>query len=218
MVQLGVLTGVQAIVLLGCAGTIDWPAAWLYLGLYVTMLVVGALVLLPQRSGVIEERSRGQAGAKPWDLVLTRLVAVTSLSVLVVAGLAQRWQWEPESGPLARAVGVALFVAGYALLLWAMTANPFFSQVVRIQDERGHAAVTDGPYRLLRHPGYVGMMTSMAGAVLLLGCPWAWIPAVLYGAVLVVRTAREDATLLQELPGYREYATRTTHRLVPGIW
>jgi protein-S-isoprenylcysteine O-methyltransferase Ste14 len=62
------------------------------------------------------------------------------------------------------------------------------------------------------------MMTSMAGAVLLLGCPWAWIPAVLYGAVLVVRTEREDATLLQELPGYREYAARTTHRLVPGIW
>jgi protein-S-isoprenylcysteine O-methyltransferase Ste14 len=218
MVQLGVLTGVQGTVLLGCAGTFGWPAAWLYLGLYVTMLVVCALVLLPQRSGVIDERSRGQAGAKPWDLVLTRLMAVTSLAVLVVAGLAQRWQWEPESGPVARAVGVVLFVAGFALILWAMTANPFFSQVVRIQDERGHAAVTDGPYRLLRHPGYVGMITSMAGAVLLLGSPWAWIPAVLYGAVLVVRTAREDATLIQELPGYREYAGRTTHRLVPGIW
>jgi protein-S-isoprenylcysteine O-methyltransferase Ste14 len=36
--------------------------------------------------------------------------------------------------------------------------------------------------------------------------------------VLVVRTAREDATLIEELPGYREYADRTTHRLVPGIW
>jgi protein-S-isoprenylcysteine O-methyltransferase Ste14 len=145
-------------------------------------------------------------------------MAVTWLSVLVVAGLAQRWRWEPASGPVARAVGVALFVAGYALLLWAMTANPSSSQAVRIQDERGHAAVIDGPHRLLRHPGYVGMITSMAGAALLLGSPWAWIPAVLYGAVLVVRTAREDATPIQELPGYREYAARTTRRLVPGIW
>jgi protein-S-isoprenylcysteine O-methyltransferase Ste14 len=143
---------------------------------------------------------------------------VTSLAVLVVAGLAQRWHWEPESGPLARAVGVGLFVAGFALVLWAMSANRYFSQVVRIQDERGHVAVTGGPYRILRHPGYVGMMTSMAGAVLLLGSPWAWIPAALYGAVLVVRTAREDAALIAELPGYREYAARTRSRLLPGIW
>ena len=216
--QLVALAGVQVTLLLVCAGTMDWPAAWLFLGLYVVILVVAALVLMPQRSGVIEERSRGRAGAKPWDLVLTRLMAVTSLSVLVVAGLAQRWQWEPESGPVARGVGVALFVGGFALVLWAMAANRFFSQVVRIQNERGHATVTDGPYRLMRHPGYLGMMISMAGTVLLLGSPWAWIPAVLYGAVLVVRTGREDATLIQELAGYCEYAARTRYRLVPMIW
>jgi len=179
---------------------------------------VGALVLMPRRSGVIEERSRGRTGAKPFDVVLTRLVSVTSLSVLAVAGLAQRWDWEPESGPAARVLGVALFVAGFALVLWAMSANRFFSQVVRIQAERGHAAVTDGPYRIVRHPGYVGMMTSMAGAVLVLGCPWAWIPAVLYAAAMAVRTRLEDATLLEELPGYRAYSTRTRFRLVPGVW
>jgi protein-S-isoprenylcysteine O-methyltransferase Ste14 len=216
--QLVALTGVQAVVLLGCAGTLRWRAAWLYLGLYVAMLVVGALTLMPRRSGVIEERSRGRAGAKPWDLVLTRLVSHTSISVLAVAGLAQRWEWQPVSGAGARALGVVLFVAGFALVLWAMSVNRFFSQVVRIQDERGHVAVTDGPYRWVRHPGYVGMMTSMAGAVLVLGSPWAWVPAVLYMVAMAVRTGLEDATLLEELPGYREYASGTRFRLVPGIW
>jgi protein-S-isoprenylcysteine O-methyltransferase Ste14 len=89
---------------------------------------------------------------------------------------------------------------------------------VRIQKERGHTVVTDGPYRLVRHPGYVGSILSLMAAPFLLGSRWALIPAVLGVAGYVVRTALEDRTLQDELPGYREYTQRTRWRLLPGVW
>jgi len=99
-----------------------------------------------------------------------------------------------------------------------MLANRFFSGVVRIQNERGHSVVSDGPYRWVRHPGYAGGFIGDLALPLLLGSAWAFIPAALTAGAVVLRTALEDRTLQAELPGYREYAQRTRFRLLPGVW
>ena len=99
-----------------------------------------------------------------------------------------------------------------------MAANAFFSMVVRIQEDRGHAVATGGPYRYVRHPGYVGMMLSLLGTPLLLGSLWALVPAGLATCLYVVRTALEDRTLQEELEGYKDYAGQVRRRLLPGVW
>jgi len=111
-----------------------------------------------------------------------------------------------------------VFLLGSGIMLWAMAANPFFAQVVRIQTDRGHTAVAEGPYRFVRHPGYTGMCLSTLGSALLLGSLWALLPWAGCVALLVLRTSLEDQTLAGELDGYREYRTRTRYRLVPRIW
>jgi protein-S-isoprenylcysteine O-methyltransferase Ste14 len=218
VVQLVGITLLQGVLLLGSAGTLAWPAAWAYLALYVLLLLLGGLVLRGSRREVIAQRSRGTAGAMGWDLRITRLIRFASFAVLVVAGLAQRLGWAPSFGPTVQGIGAALFVVGFALVLWAMAVNRFFAQVVRIQAERGHLVVTTGPYRYVRHPGYVGMICSMAGTVLLLGSPWAGLPAAAYVALMIVRTAKEDDTLADRLPGYGDYRRATRYRLLPGAW
>jgi len=218
MVQLLLLTAVQGVVLFASAGDLSWPAGWVYLGAYAGMITVAAAVLLPRRPEVVAERSRGRAGGKTWDLWITRLLILPSLGILAVAGLAVRWDWSPSIAAALRLPGVALFVTGYALVVWAMYCNTYFSQVVRIQTERGHTVVSDGPYARVRHPGYVGMTASAFGSVLLLGSAWSLVPWVLYLVLIVVRTALEDRTLRAELPGYADYATRTRYRLVPRVW
>ncbi|MGB8022226.1 MAG: isoprenylcysteine carboxylmethyltransferase family protein [Candidatus Nanopelagicales bacterium] len=218
LLQLLVSFLVQGAALFVPAGTLAWPAAWTYLLVYLLLVLVGAAVLLPLRSGVVAERARGRAGAVHWDLVITRLYTITTLAVLVVAGLAVRREWRPEFPLWLRAVGVAMLVGGYALTLWAMAANRFFAQVVRIQTERGHVVVTDGPYRIVRHPGYAGMMVAAAGSVLLLGTPWAGLPYGLTIGLVLMRTSMEDHLLAEELPGYAQYAQRTRYRLLPGVW
>ncbi len=218
ILQLIALVLIQAVLLFVSAGTLGWAAGWWYIGLYVLMLAAASFIMIPNRREVIEERSKGAQGGKRWDHWLTQLMIIPTLGLLVLAGLDQRWSWTPPLPTWVRLSGGVLFLLGYALVLWAMYANKFFSQVVRIQSERGHVAVTSGPYQIVRHPGYLGMTTSMLGAVLLLDSPYGLVCFLLYLVLIILRTRLEDRTLLAELPGYPEFAARTKSRLVPGLW
>ena len=103
-------------------------------------------------------------------------------------------------------------------VLWAMASNPFFAATVRIQSERGQEVVSAGPYRLVRHPGYLGALVYNLAIPLVLGSLWTFIPALFTIALLVVRTALEDRTLQAELPGYAAYTAAVRRRLIPGLW
>jgi protein-S-isoprenylcysteine O-methyltransferase Ste14 len=99
-----------------------------------------------------------------------------------------------------------------------MVSNKFFSTAVRIQMDRDHTAASGGPYRYVRHPGYVGFIVTSFATALALGSLRALIPAAFVMCLLTVRTALEDRTLQKELPGYKEYAQRVRYRLLPGVW
>ena len=179
----------QAGLLFGASGNLRWSAAWWYLGLYFAMLLGAALVMIPGHKEVIAERGRGTRGAKKWDLVIMRLLPFPSLGLLVVAGLDHRFGWTAPMPVSVLVAGGIAFVVDYFIVLWAMYANPFFAQVVRIQAERGHHAVAAGPYGMVRHPGYLGMIFSFLGSVLILGSAWGWVCYLVYLALVVIRTA-----------------------------
>jgi protein-S-isoprenylcysteine O-methyltransferase Ste14 len=218
ILQLLGLVVIQAVLLFFSAGSLMWSAGWWYIGLYVVMLALASFVMIPHHSEVIEERSKGTAGGKSWDLRITRLLSIPTLGLLILSGLDEHFRWTPPLAITLRIFGTVAFCAGYALVLWAMYTNQYFSQVVRIQTERGHVAVTEGPYRIVRHPGYLGMSTSMFGAVFILDSLWGFVCFALYMVLIITRTTLEDRTLQSELPGYAEYATRTKYRLIPGLW
>lgn len=96
--------------------------------------------------------------------------------------------------------------------------SAFFSKVVRIQEDRGQRVVTRGPYRFVRHPGYVGTIIFELATAIMLGSLWAFIPGVLGASLTAVRTYLEGQTLQEELDGYEEYARHVSHLLLPGIW
>jgi len=99
-----------------------------------------------------------------------------------------------------------------------MTVNRFAESTVRIQSERNHAVVSSGPYRIVRHPMYVGMFLMYPATAMMLGSGWAMAVAALILVLIVWRTVEEDRFLHRELTGYREYAALTRYRLVPGLW
>jgi protein-S-isoprenylcysteine O-methyltransferase Ste14 len=102
--------------------------------------------------------------------------------------------------------------------VWALVENRFFTSLVRIQTERGHEVCDGGPYRFVRHPGYAGNLLAVLGIPLVLDSLWTFVAAGVALVISLVRTALEDRTLLEKLPGYREYARRVPHRLFPGLW
>ena len=75
-----------------------------------------------------------------------------------------------------------------------------------------------GVYGIVRHPFYAGTPFVLVGLGLWLESYTAVLFAVVPIALLVVRLRLEERFLRRELPGYREYAVRVPHRLLPGIW
>ena len=209
---------IQALILFLSAGKLDWGAAWVLLGVHVCILLFNMLVIVPRNPEMVAERGRVKENTKGWDKLLTSFLSIFALLTLVVAGLNARFGWPPLMVLWLQVVGLVLVALGQLLFSWSMASNKFFSGVVRIQDDRGHSVATGGPYRYVRHPGYIGYITFTVGAALALGSFWALVPAAITGLVLVVRTALEDRTLLAELDGYQDYARQVRYRLLPGVW
>lgn len=201
------------------AGDWRWAMAYALSAMHLATALVQSLLLIPRSPEMLAERSqRLRKGTKGWDRVILGVYGTSFFAVLVIAALDHRWHWAAPLPLFAQLAGAAAWTAGWALVTWAMLANAFFAFSVRIQSERGQSVVTSGPYRLVRHPGYVGAIVTVFGAALLLGSAWALAPAALVLVSLTVRTALEDRTLRRELTGYEEFTHRTRWRLVPGVW
>jgi protein-S-isoprenylcysteine O-methyltransferase Ste14 len=219
LVGLGVaaMVLVFAVLVFVPAGRLDWTLGWIYLGIVVVSVGINLACLLRWNPELIERRMRLGEGTKTWDKVWAVLYAPVMIAVYVVAGLEARDGVSSLPGA-AWLLGLAIFVAGSAMLAWSMVVNPFFEKTVRIQTERGHRVIDTGPYAHVRHPGYMGFVGWILSIPFLLASAWAFVPALLSVVGVVIRTALEDRTLHAELPGYREYAARVCFRLVPGIW
>ena len=141
-----------------------------------------------------------------------------SFPVVIVAGLDHRFGWSPVFPTWLNIIGLILIMLGYAFAVWALKENRFFSSMVRIQTDRGHVVCDSGPYRIVRHPGYAGNIVALPGVVLALDSVWTLIPAAVALIISAIRTALEDRTLQEELPGYGDYARRVRYRWIPGIY
>jgi len=196
------------------AGTWSLPMLWAYIGV-LTMLMIYAMAFIDP--DLVRERRKPGPGARDKHvLILLRLLFWASLVIAAIDIGRTHWSdTVPRALQIAALIG---FAAAFGLAIRAMIVNRFFSAVVRLQTDRGHHVVTDGPYRIVRHPGYVGIIVGCMCSPLALG---SWLAAVLMIACIAIflrRTVLEDRFLLGNLDGYAQYADRVRYRLVPGLW
>lgn len=210
-----------AAVMFACAGSLRWGAAWLYLGILWATTVGTRLLIRRFTPSLLDERASSvrRDDIAAWDrFIMPTIAMVGPLASWILAGLSFRLAWLGGFPTILRIVALVTLVAGSALVTWSMLVNPFFSAVVRVQHDRGQTAVSKGPYRFVRHPGYLGILLANLATPVLLDAPWTFVPIGVVVVLLVVRTALEDRTLRAELPGYAEYARATAARLIPGLW
>jgi len=208
----------MAVALFWSAGQINWWPAWASIAVSLAWLMATAIVILRFTPDLLAERLGPRKGVKPWDKAIVSILGLTTLVRYIIAGLDQRYGWT-GGFPLAAQIAALIVCAlGYALFVWATASNAFFSQIVRIQPERGHTVATGGPYRYVRHPAYFGAILYELAVPILLASWGALIVSVLDAILLILRTALEDRTLLAELSGYADYARQVRQRLVPGVW
>lgn len=204
-----------AILLFVSAGRIEWIYAWVYLAVSVTIITVNLFIFPPE---LISERGRKKENVEKWDRWISTLMIFPWFAIYVVAGLDIRFGWSAEIAPWIHLIGLVLFIAGNALVSWAMVSNNYFSTAVRIQYDRGHTVSSGGPYRYIRHPGYLGMIIYHISIPIILGSIWAYTLAGLIVILFILRIVFEDTTLKNKLAGYKEYAERVQYKLIPHLW
>ena len=203
------------------AGTLNVPGFWLYVATVLVYQVASLLYILPRYPQYIElaqVRRERRSNVKQWD---TTIVFIMLVATFLMYGLAAYDVGRAQLSQLPWWValpGILLYSAGSALNQWAMVCNPHFERGVRIQTDRAHQVVTAGPYRYVRHPGYLGSLLGSLSFPLIAGSGIALLGSALCIGGMVVRTALEDRTLRQELAGYSDYAQTVRYRLIPRVW
>ena len=203
------------------AGTVRWPAAWLLLAVLLAVRGISVVLLYRSSRALILERSRLPLQRKQASIDKVLLPAYMA-SVAALVGFVS-WDWWHArllgtSPAPARVAGLVLFACAWLVVHLALRSNPFAVTVVRHQAERGHEVVTTGPYRVVRHPLYVGLILGDVGLALWLGSAAGVVASIVPAAVLMLRIVAEERVLAGSLPGYARYAAEVRWRLVPRLW
>jgi len=208
---------VMLLMLFLISGNWGWMGAWIVIFFATLSVILIHWFVVRPNPALYNERGTKHNNTKSWDTLLLPLYSLFGYLILITAAVDERFQ---RSALPTWWMGVGVLFMSLACLLTttAMYSNPFFSSTVRIQSERGQTVVDRGPYKIVRHPGYLGGISFYLACGFLLNSSWAFIPVGLTIFILCIRAGLEDNTLQKELPGYQKYSQRVHFRLFPGIW
>jgi protein-S-isoprenylcysteine O-methyltransferase Ste14 len=202
------------------AGTLDWPQAWAFLGIFMIASVAIGLWLMKTDPALLAARMASPFSA---DQRLRDRAIIAAIMILFfpwfsfMALDAKRFGWSQL--PLwLEVVGAVLVALSFWGNVGVLRANSFAAVNVRVQSERGQTVADTGPYAVVRHPMYAWILPLLLGTPLLLGSAWGLLWLALFVPLLMARILGEEAVLRDGLPGYRDYAARVRYRLIPGIW
>jgi len=208
---------VMALALFLPAGTVAWPAAWVFLGLIFVCSLPITWWLLKYDPGLIEERMQLRPQLS-WDKVFIAIVLVFILFWLILMPLdAVRFHWSRMPVELKTLGALVLLISLYISFL-TMRENPYSSAVVRVQKERAQTVISTGPYRYVRHPMYTGACLFFLGTALLLGSWYGVLCTPVFIGLFAVRAVLEERLLREELEGYDAYVARVKYRFFPRVW
>jgi protein-S-isoprenylcysteine O-methyltransferase Ste14 len=202
------------------SGQWNWWEGWAYGILGFVSFVISRGLAARKNPDLIAERAKfmQHEDTQSWDKKIIPMVGLLGVVNVVIAGLDHLLGWTSSFSLWLRVLGLILLVLGYAFSSYALIVNRFFSGMVRLQKDRGHQIVSDGPYRWVRHPGYAGGLLAYLATPLLLTSIWLLIPILLTVGLFVLRTSLEDRFLQENLAGYEEYTGSVRFKLIPGVW
>ncbi len=210
-----VITGVVYFI---AAGRIDILRVWLYIGIYIVGSLISGLILMKKVPELLNRRGKIHKGTKKLDKVLIVIYFLFAIILTpLISGLDYRFNISPLPFNLVY-MGVGFYLISMVLSTWSMLHNPFFESTLRIQKERNHRVIETGPYSIVRHPGYLGMLFSSLSMPFVFGSGLGLLSLIIMVLLVLMRTYYEDKTLMIELEGYKEYSKKVKYRLIPLIW
>jgi protein-S-isoprenylcysteine O-methyltransferase Ste14 len=201
------------------AGTWKYWQGWIFLGLLMIPMMAASIYFAVNDPQLVERRLQSKEKIGEQKLIM-RFAKLIFIAAFLIPGFDFRFGW---SRGTFGAVPVWLMIlsgtialAGYLMTYWVMSANSYASRIIQVEKEQ--RVISVGPYRIVRHPMYLGAIISILFTPLALGSYWAVPAFALVIPVIVLRLLNEEKILRQELAGYSEYCQSTRSRLIPLVW
>jgi protein-S-isoprenylcysteine O-methyltransferase Ste14 len=210
---------VFAILLFGGAGTLAWPAGWAFMALFFIPGAIATALIARWDPALLSERMKpfNQEGQPVWDRIFLIAASAFFVAWLLLLGLDERFGWSATPAAV-QGAGAAASLAGWVMVAYVFRENTFLAPVVKIQRERRQHVIATGPYAIVRHPMYAGMLVMMIGLALAAGSWWGAAAIAALAIAIGWRAVKEEGVLRRELEGYDAYAQRVRWRIVPGVW
>jgi protein-S-isoprenylcysteine O-methyltransferase Ste14 len=210
---------VVAATMCALAGSLRFWVGWTFLAIAWGPPFLFALYSAKHDPQLLERRLRAQE-KNPMQILFKVLGSLIMLSTIGLPALDFRFGWSrmwPGPVPLwVVLAGHAAVLAGIGLVIWAMRVNSFAARTIVV--EAGQPVVSNGPYAIVRHPMYAGVILFVLATPLALGSYFVLPMFLLVIPVLAFRLIDEEKVLRRDLAGYEEYCQHTRFRLVPGLW
>ena len=204
-------------VLFVSAGSIALPMFWAYLMMMAALTIIVLIAVYPRMPEIMQEKKRSGDGQQ--DKLTGPVLLALFLVHWSIAGIdVGRYHWSSSVPAVLQITGLMIAGCGFSLLAWSIIINRFYSSRVNVQIDRGQEVITSGPYRFVRHPGYIGWILFMLSGGIALGSWLSGLPMFLLAILIVRRTYIEDKMLQNDLKGYKEYTSLVRFRLIPGLW
>jgi protein-S-isoprenylcysteine O-methyltransferase Ste14 len=214
---LGALTAIVGTLVFVVAGTLRYAEGWVFVVMFFGSSLAVTLYLMKRDPKLLERRVKAGpvAEQRPRQRVIQLLASGAFLAILAVPALDHRLGWSHPPLPVVVA-GDILVALGFLAVFLVFRENSYASAVIEVGAEQ--KVIDTGPYALVRHPMYAGALVLLAGIPLALGSFWGLLALAPLAAVIVWRLLDEESFLVQQLPGYTAYRTRTRYRLIPFVW
>ncbi len=195
------------------AGSLRYWPAWIWWSEISIMTLFITAYFLKKDPGLLSRRMKVKEKEKQPGII--RILSFLSMLAYLIPGFDYRYHWSVVPVWIIIAANALVFL-GYIFIFLVFKENSYASTVIQV--DKDQQVIKTGPYAIVRHPMYTGLLTMMLFTPLALGSYWALIFALLFIPTIIFRIRKEEEVLLRDLPGYKDYYIKTHYRLIPSIW
>lgn len=207
-----VLMIVMWVILFAPAGTIKFWEGWILWSGFSLITLFITVYFSKKSPELLSRRTKARE-----EETSNRTPAFFKLYFLgfILPGIDFRFSWSNEPVWLVMVSNI-LFFGAYIFIFFVFRENAYASTAIQVENEQH--VITTGPYSIIRHPMYLGMIIMSLFMPLALGSYFALIPMLFIIPITLFRIKKEEEILLKDLKGYKDYCLKTPYRLIPLIW
>ncbi len=204
---------VMGLVLFLPAGSLKFWQAWILWSIISALTLFITTYFSKKNPGLLSRRMKVREKEQQPGII--RILSFLSLFAYLIPGFDYRYHWSEVPVWIIIAANALVFL-GYVFIFLVFKENCYASTIIQVEKEQ--QVITTGPYAIVRHPMYTGLLIMQLFTPLALGSYWALIFSFLFIPTIIFRIRKEEEVLLRDLPGYTDYFIKTRYRLIPAVW